>query len=143
MAGAGDGDVGEAGVEQVRVDAGIGVNENAFGGEALGAVTGDGIAVVEMTMLAGVELDLAVVVEAGGDAAIGKDRFDGGEVAICNAQRLVGRGELDAVADGELAFDLLVDADACETAGIVGGKFSVRFLDRELVCGWVDRDDRA
>ena len=39
MAGAGDGDVGEAGVEQVRVDAGIGVNEDAFGSEALGAVT--------------------------------------------------------------------------------------------------------
>ena len=71
MAGAGDGDVAEAGVEQVRVDAGIGVNEDAFGGEALGAVAGDGVAVVEMTMLAGVELDLPVVVEAGGEAAIG------------------------------------------------------------------------
>jgi len=46
------------------VDASIGVNENAFGGEALGAVTDDGVAVVEVTMLAGVELDLAVVVEA-------------------------------------------------------------------------------
>ena len=53
MAGAGDGDVGEAGVEQVRVDARISVNEDAFGGKALGAVTGDGVAVVEMTMLAG------------------------------------------------------------------------------------------
>ncbi len=64
VAGAGDRDIAEAGIEQVRVDTGIGVNENAFGGEALGAMTGDGIAVVEMTMLAGVELDLAVVVEA-------------------------------------------------------------------------------
>ena len=124
MAGAGDGDVAEAGVEQVRVDAGIGVNENAFGGEALGAVTGDGIAVVEMTMLAGVEFDLAVVVEAGGKATIGMDRLDGGEVAIGNAKRFVGGGELDAVAYGELAFDLLVDADACEAAGIVGRKLS-------------------
>jgi hypothetical protein len=43
------------------VDARIGVNENPFGGESLGAVTGDGIAVVEMTMLAGVELDPAVL----------------------------------------------------------------------------------
>ena len=67
-----DGDVGEAGVEQVRVDAGIGVNEDAFGGEALGAVTGDGVAVVEMTMLVGVEFDLAVVVEADGQATIGR-----------------------------------------------------------------------
>jgi hypothetical protein len=59
-----DGNVCEAGVEQVWVDAGIAVNENAFGGKALGAVTGDGIAVVEMTMLAGIEFDLVIVVEA-------------------------------------------------------------------------------
>ena len=143
MAGAGDGDVAEAGVEQVRVDAGVGVNEHALGGEALGAVTGDGVAVVEMAMLAGVELDLAVVVEAGGEAAIRMDRFDDGEVAIGNAERFVGCGELDAVADGELALDLSVDADAGEAAGIVGGKFLVRFLDGELVCGWVDRDNRC
>ena len=64
MASAGDGDAGEAGVEQGWVNFSIGVDENAFGGEPLRAVTGDGIAVVEMTMLAGVEFDLAVVVEA-------------------------------------------------------------------------------
>ncbi len=76
MAGAGDGDVGETGVEQVRVDAGIAVNEDPFGGQALGAMTGDGIAVVEMTMLVWVEFDLAVVVEADGQATIGVDRLD-------------------------------------------------------------------
>ena len=46
VAGARDGDVGEAGVEEVRVDAGIGVNEDAFGGKTLAAVTGNGVAVV-------------------------------------------------------------------------------------------------
>jgi hypothetical protein len=55
VTGAGDGDVGEAGVEQVRVNACVGVNEDAFGSEALRAVTGDGVSVVEVTMLAGVE----------------------------------------------------------------------------------------
>ena len=124
VAGAGDGDVAEAGVEQVRVNAGIGVDENALGGETLGAVAGDGIAVVEVAMLAGVEFDLAVVVEAGGNAAIGRDGLDHGEVAIGDAKRLVGRGELDAVADGELAVDLSVDADAGEAARIVGSKFA-------------------
>ena len=73
VASAGDGDVAEAGVEQVRVDAGIGVNEDAFGGEALRAVAGDSIAVVEMRMLPGVEFDLAVIAKACGDAAIGMD----------------------------------------------------------------------
>ena len=68
------------------MDAGVGVNEDAFGGEALGAVAGDGIAVVEMTMLAGFELDLAFVVEADGQATIGVDCFDHGHVPICNAE---------------------------------------------------------
>src|SRR5712692_5285682 len=107
-----DGDVAEAGVEQIRVDVGIGVDENAFGRKALGAVTGEGVAVVEMTMLAGVEFDLAVVVEACREPTVGMDCLDHGEVAIGNAERFVGRCELDAVAHGELAFDLSVDAAA-------------------------------
>jgi len=86
VAGAGNGNIAEAGVEQVRVDACIGVNEDAFGCKALGAVTGNGVAVVEMTMLVGVEFDLAVVVEADGQAIVGVDRFDHSNVAICNAE---------------------------------------------------------
>jgi hypothetical protein len=86
VAGARDGDVAEAGVKEVRVDTGIGVNEDAFGGKALGAVTGNGVAVVEMTMLAGAEFDLAVVVLADGQATIGVDRLDHSHVAICNAE---------------------------------------------------------
>ena len=39
VASARDGDIAEAGVEQVRMDTGVGVNENAFGRQALGAVT--------------------------------------------------------------------------------------------------------
>ena len=138
-----DRDVAEAGVEQIWVDTGVGMDEDAFSGKALGAVTGDGVAVVEMTMLDGVELDLAAVIEAYRKPTVGMNRLDGREVAIGNAERFVGRSKLDAVAHGELAFDLSVDANACETAGIVGGKLLVRFLDRELVCGWVDRDDRC
>ena len=68
------------------MDAGIGVNEDAFGGRALAAVTGNGVAVVEMTMPVGVEFDLAVVVEADGQATIGVDRLDRCHVAICNAE---------------------------------------------------------
>jgi hypothetical protein len=65
LAGAGDGDVAKAGVEQVRVDAGIGIDQDALGGEALGTVAGDGVPVVEVAVLLGVELNLAVVVETG------------------------------------------------------------------------------
>jgi hypothetical protein len=86
VAGAGDGDVAEARVEQVRVDTGIGVNEDALGGKALRAVTGNGVAVVKMTMLVGVEFDLAVVVEADGQAIIGVDCLDHSHVTICKTQ---------------------------------------------------------
>ena len=34
--------------DRIGVDAGVGVNKDAFGGKALGAVTGNGIAVVEI-----------------------------------------------------------------------------------------------
>ena len=65
VAGAGDGDVSKTRIEQVWVDAGIGVHEDALGGEALGAVAGDGVAVVEMAVLGGVEVDLAAGFESG------------------------------------------------------------------------------
>jgi hypothetical protein len=110
------------------------VNENTFCGEPLRAMTCDGIAVVEMTMLDGVELDLTAVVEPCTKPTIGMNGLYGREVATGDAKRFVRSGELDAVACRELTFDFLIDADSGESAGIVGGKFLVRFLDREQVC---------
>ena len=98
MAGAGDRDVAEARVEQIRVDAGIGMNEDSFGSKALRAMTGYGIPVVEMPVLPGVELDLPAVVEAGGYTPIEMNRFDSTNVTIGHAQGLVRCGELDALA---------------------------------------------
>ena len=92
-----DGNVGKAGVEQVWVDAGIAVDEDAFSSESLGAVTGDGVAVIEMAMLDGIKLDLAVVVEASRKAAVGMNCLNDGEVAVRNAERFVGCRELDPV----------------------------------------------
>jgi hypothetical protein len=76
------------------------VNENAFGGEPLRAMTGDGITVVEMTMLVGVELHLAIVVEACRKPTVGMDGLDDREIAIGDAKRFVGCRELNAVAYG-------------------------------------------
>ena len=102
------------------MDPSVSVNENALGGEPLRAVTGDGIAVVEMTVLDGVELDLAVVVEACRKPTVGMDGLDGREVAIGDAKRFVWGRELDAVAYRELTVDFLIDADAGESTGIIG-----------------------
>jgi len=55
MASARDSDVAETGVEQVGMDPGVGVDEHALGGQALGAVAGDGVAVIEMPVIRGTE----------------------------------------------------------------------------------------
>jgi hypothetical protein len=65
MAGARDGDVAEAGVEQVSGWTPVSRCQNALGGEALGTVTGDGVTVVEVVMFLRVALDLAVAIETG------------------------------------------------------------------------------
>ena len=59
------------------MDTGIGVDQDALGGEALGTVTGDGVSVVEMAMFFWIELNQAIVVEAGRNTAIGRDGFNG------------------------------------------------------------------
>ena len=133
MAGAGDGDIAETGVEQVRVNAGVGIDQDAFCGESLRAVAGDGISVVEVAMLTGVELYGPVVVESGGDLPIRPDGFDDGKVAIGDAERFVRSSELNTVADREFMRDFSIDADAGEAAGIVIGEFTGRSLD---VAGW-------
>ncbi len=70
VAGAGDGNVAKSGTEQVWVDARVGMNQHALGSEALGAMAGNGVAMIEVTMFGGIEFDLAVVVEPGGDSAV-------------------------------------------------------------------------
>lgn len=57
------------------MDAGVGVNEDALGSEALGAVAGNGVAVIEMPMLLAIELDLAAIVETGAVVALGWSTF--------------------------------------------------------------------
>jgi len=86
VASAREGDVAKAGVEQVRVNTGISMNENALGGETLGAMAGNGISVVEVAVLAGVELNLPVIVQAGRKAAIGMDRLYDGKVTVGDSE---------------------------------------------------------
>ena len=65
MTGTRDGNITETGIEQIRVNACVSIDEDALCCEALGTVAGDGVTVVEVVVRAGIELDLAVVVETG------------------------------------------------------------------------------
>src|SRR5579871_5184036 len=100
------------------MNAGVGVNEYALGGQPLRAVASDGIAVVEVRMLAGIEFNPAIIAEARDHSAIGMDRFDDGEVAIRNSERFVGCGELDTLAYRKLAVDFLIDTHAGQATRI-------------------------
>jgi len=70
VAGARDGDIAKSGIQQIRMDAGVGVDEDAFGGESLCAVACDHIAVIEVAVAGGVEFNTTVVVEAGSDLIV-------------------------------------------------------------------------
>ena len=86
VAGARDGNVAKAGVEQVGMDASIGVDQDALGGEALGTVAGDGVAMIEMAMFGRVELDEPVIIRPRGNSAIRRDGFDHGKIAVGDAR---------------------------------------------------------
>jgi hypothetical protein len=59
-----EGDVGQSRVDELLVGVlGIHMNQDSVGGGALTAVAGDSIAVVEMRMVAEVQIDLAPGVE--------------------------------------------------------------------------------
>jgi len=50
MTGTGDGDVCEAGVEQIGMNRGIGIDQDALCCQALGAMAGNGVAVIKVAM---------------------------------------------------------------------------------------------
>ena len=94
------------------MNTGISINENALGRESLRAMARHGVSVIEVAMSQGVKLDLTAIVEARRDMAIGSDRIDHCKVAVGDAERFVGRCELNLVADGEFMRHFAVDIDA-------------------------------
>jgi len=121
VAGAGNRDVSEAGVEEVRMNAGVGIYQDALCGKALRAVTGDCISVVKMAMLFCVEFDPAIVVKTSGNYSPRCDGLDDGKVAIRDTERLVRRGELDAVPRRKFLQYFPINANAGEPSRIVIG----------------------
>lgn len=103
------------------MNAGIRIDEDAFSREALGAMACDGVTVIKMTMLCSRELNGTSVIKPCGNLALRGDGFDDGEVPICNTERLVWSGELDAVTNREVVRNLAKDANAGESARIVIG----------------------
>ncbi len=115
---AGDGDMGKPGVNRVAAKIGIDISDDSACGESLGAVRSDGVAVVVLPELPGVEVDgtLLLAVHKDGEA-VGLHLRDGTHVPVRDAQFLVQGGELQAGPDGELAAGFPTDVHAVDAHG--------------------------
>ena len=77
------------------------------------------VPVVEVAVLLGIEFDLTIIVETGRNTAVRRYGFDGGKVSVGDAKGPVRSCELNTVADGKLARNFPIHADAGESAWIV------------------------
>ena len=84
-------------------------------------MAGDCVPVIKMTVLLSVEFYPAVVIKTCGNEPIRCNGLYDGQVAVGDAERLVRRGELDAVAGRERLHHLPVHTHAGEAAWIVNG----------------------
>jgi hypothetical protein len=68
------------------MDVRVSVDEHALGGEALGAVARDCVAVIEMPVIHRIEFQLAIAFEPCGEPAVRCNGLDDGKVAIGDAK---------------------------------------------------------
>jgi hypothetical protein len=115
------------------VNGSVSIHQNPLGGEALRAVAGDRIAMIEVSVVSGVEFYPSVVVETGGNLPIRSDGLYDGKVAIRDPQLPVGSSELNTVALREVMQDFSINADAGEAAWVVIGSLARGFLDRKRI----------
>jgi len=109
------------------------VDQYALRGKSLRAVRGYGVTVIEVAHLARVERYCLPAVHADGELPILADVLDGCEGAVSDAKLPVGRSELEPVADGKLALDLAVGADAAQPRRVIAHLFAVCFLNDKAI----------
>src|ERR1019366_8456352 len=120
LGGAGDGDVGKAGVEEFGERIGVHIDEDAVFGQTLGTVAGNGIAVIEVSHPSGVKLESSSVIHFDGQAIVIVDGFDPAAITVVHVEILIIVRELDAIAGGELARKVGVNINSAQTLRIVG-----------------------
>jgi hypothetical protein len=92
------------------------IHKHPFGRKPLGTVRSDGIAVIEVAHLAGVEAYIPAfrALHSDADLAIFPDTLNGAEIAIGNLQVLRWCSELDFVSNGKLTLNFAVRRDAAQ-----------------------------
>src|SRR5262249_13653416 len=103
----------------------------------LAAVTGDGVAVVQVHGVTIVEGHVTAAVQPDMDAALLK-ALDGPELAIRDVALAVRRRELDAIADRQGPLLLAIDRVALQSPRVIRDFPDVLATDGQLVLGLVD-----
>ena len=137
--GAGDGHVGKARVDEILVNIHIHIDKHSIRREPLAGVAGHGVAVVEIAHLPGVKGDGFSAVHLDRDLKAvllfgrRRDVLDCAKVAVGHSKFLVGHGELEPVAHGNIAVDLSVDRDSFQPLRVIRDPLTVWFLDGQIV----------
>jgi hypothetical protein len=87
----------------------VDVDEHAISGLALAGMTGDGIAMVQVRMLSGVDAHAPAAVQLQAHSAIVGDALDSPELAVGDLQVIRRRSELDTISDRKHLLLLSID----------------------------------
>jgi hypothetical protein len=105
---------------------------------SLARITGHGIAIVEVLVLAEIEVDGFPGFQAKAKVSAGINLFNVPELAIGHLSSLERGRELDSFVLGKLPLFPVIDIDALEPLGIVGNLLAVLTADGEEVFGSID-----
>ena len=112
------------------------MDDDTVNGLSLARVAGHGIAIVEVRVLAEVEVDGFPGFQAKAEVSAGIDLFNVRQALDWRrVARLERRRELDSVALGKLPLFPVIDIDALEPLGIVGNLLAVLAADGQEVLG--------
>ena len=134
------GDVRETPVDERLALVGVHVHEDAVGSLTLAAVTGHGIAVIEMNGAVEREGESPTCVEPEVEAAA-LDVLNCSDLAIRNVSLPVWCGGLHAVPTPERPVGLAVDGDALQPSRVVGEGLAIRLSHSEEILPGMDLFD--
>ena len=117
------------------------MDDDAVNGLPLACVAGHGVAVVEVRVLAEVEVDGFPGFQAEAEVSAGIDLLNVPKLSVGDVLILERRRELDSVALGKLPLFPVIDIDTLKPFRIVGDLLAGIAADRQEVLAFIDPDD--
>ena len=114
------------------------MNDDAVNGLPLARVAGHGIAIVEVRVLAEIEVDGFPGFQTKAEIPAGIDLLNVPKLSVGDVSTLERRRELDSLIFGKLPLFPVINIDTLEPLGIVGDLLAVLAADGEEVLGFID-----